>query len=251
MKGLNKAARKRAFILIASCVCIILCAVLLMNLEAPPGQTSSEAPIYKPVNASSPAPQPARSPEPVTPPLAAPATAQPEVAAPTPAPPPPPVPESALGPITTADLTTLAVKSLLIPVEGVAATQLRDSYIDGRSEGRVHEAIDIMAPKDTPVLAVTDGIVQKLYQSDKGGIMIFQMDPSGLYVYYYGHLSRYADGLAEGKQVRRGDVIGYVGDTGNAGAGNFHLHFGISKVSAPGKWSGGSPINPYPLFARK
>ena len=108
-----------------------------------------------------------------------------------------------------------------------------------------------MAPMDTPVLATDDGKVLKLYQSDRGGIMLYQSDPSGNYVYYYGHLSRYADGLFDGKQVKRGEVIGYVGDTGNAGAGNYHLHFGISKMRAPGKWSGGEPINPYPLLARK
>lgn len=108
-----------------------------------------------------------------------------------------------------------------------------------------------MAPQDTPVLASSDGTVAKLFQSDKGGITLYQLDQSGLYYLYYAHLSRYADGIYEGKPLKRGEVIGYVGDTGNAGAGNFHLHFGIQKPKAPGKWSGGFPINPYPLFIEK
>jgi murein DD-endopeptidase MepM/ murein hydrolase activator NlpD len=149
------------------------------------------------------------------------------------------------------DIEYLRTRSLLVPVAGVTISQLRDSFSDSRSEGRLHQALDIMASLDTPVLAVDDGRVMRLYQSDRGGIMIYQSDPSGNYVYYYGHLSRYADGMVDGKQVRRGEVIAYVGDTGNAGAGNYHLHFGISKMRSPGKWSHGEPINPYPLLARQ
>jgi peptidoglycan LD-endopeptidase LytH len=88
----------------------------------------------------------------------------------------------------------------------------------------------------------------KLHTSARGGIMLYQSDESGQMVYFYGHLSRYAEGVTEGKQIRKGDVIAYVGDTGNAGPGNYHLHFGIQKMTAPGKWSGGEPINPYPLL---
>jgi peptidoglycan LD-endopeptidase LytH len=143
------------------------------------------------------------------------------------------------------------MKNLLIPVVGVNANQLRDCFNDGRSEGRQHQALDIMASQGTPVLAVAEGTVAKLFQSDKGGITLYQLDSSGLYYFYYAHLLSYAEGITEGKLLKRGDVIGYVGDTGNAGAGNFHLHFAISKPSAPGKWSGGEPINPYPLLARK
>ena len=112
----------------------------------------------------------------------------------------------------------------------------------------MHEALDIMAPRDTPVLAASDGTVMKLRQSERGGTMLYQSDPSGEYVFFYGHLSRYADGVSEGTKLKRGDVIAYVGDTGNAGPGNFHLHFGISKIAAAGKWYGGEPINPYPLL---
>jgi murein DD-endopeptidase MepM/ murein hydrolase activator NlpD len=150
--------------------------------------------------------------------------------------------------VTDADLNYIAARHLLIPVAGVPASQLRDTSTQARSEGRQHDAIDIMAPQGTPVLATTDGLVLKLFQSDRGGVTLYELDPSGRYVYYYAHLMHYADGITEGKQLRRGDVIAYVGDTGNAGAGNFHLHFAISKLTSPHKWSGGDPINPYPLL---
>jgi len=153
--------------------------------------------------------------------------------------------------ITDDDLDYLAQRHLLIPVSGVVASQLRDNFNEGRSEGRAHFAIDIVAPGGTPVVAVAEGTVLKLFQSDKGGITLYELDPSGRYVYYYAHLMRYEDKIAEGQHLRRGDLIGYVGDTGNAGAGNYHLHFAISKITSPRKWSGGDPINPYPFFVGK
>ena len=153
--------------------------------------------------------------------------------------------------VTDVDLNYIATRNLLIPVSGVQASGLRDTFTQARSEGRQHDAIDIMAPQGTPVLATTDGLVLKLFQSDRGGITLYELDPSSRYVYYYAHLMRYADGITEGKQLRRGDVIAYVGDTGNAGAGNFHLHFAISKLTSPRKWSGGDPINPYPFLVRQ
>ena len=99
-------------------------------------------------------------------------------------------------------------------------------------------------------MAASDGKVVRLFQSIKGGTTLYELDPSGSFDYYYAHLMRYADGIVEGKEVKRGDVIAYVGDTGDAGPGNFHLHFAISKISSPKKWSGGEPINPYPFFTR-
>lgn len=152
--------------------------------------------------------------------------------------------------VTEADLDYLAARDLLIPVAQVIPRQLRDTFNQARSEGRRHDAIDIMAPQGTPVLAVTDGTVLKLFQSDRGGVTLYELDPSLRYVYYYAHLMSYADGIAEGRQLRRGEVIAYVGDTGNAGAGKYHLHFAISKLRSPREWSGGDPINPYPLLAR-
>lgn len=154
---------------------------------------------------------------------------------------------SGIGMVNESDIAYLRAKKLLIPVVGVSVEKLRDSFYDERSEGRIHRALDIMASAGTPVLASADGKV-KCHTSARGGIMMYVTDPSAPYVYYYGHLQRYADGIYDGKSVRRGEVIAYVGDTGNAGVGNFHLHFGISKVSVPGKWTGGEPINPYPLL---
>jgi murein DD-endopeptidase MepM/ murein hydrolase activator NlpD len=153
--------------------------------------------------------------------------------------------------VTDADLDYIAARNLLIPVASVTASQLHDTFNQARSEGRQHDAIDIVAPQGTPVLAATDGVVIKLFQSDRGGVTLYELDPSGRYVYYYAHLMGYAEGVADGRQLRRGDVIAYVGDTGNAGAGKFHLHFAISKVTSPHQWSGGDPINPYPLLVRK
>ncbi len=150
-----------------------------------------------------------------------------------------------------ADIVTLKLKNLLIPVQGMTTNQLRDTFYDGRSEGRQHQALDIMAAGGTPVLAAADGKVAKLFQSEKGGITLYQLDSSGLYYYYYAHLQSYADGVVEGKELKRGDVIAYVGDTGNAGAGNFHLHFAVSKPTTTGKWSRGEAINPYPLLVNR
>jgi peptidoglycan LD-endopeptidase LytH len=153
--------------------------------------------------------------------------------------------------ITGVDLDYLRRRALLIPVSGITAKQLHNTYDDARSQGRQHNAIDIIAPQGTPVVAVDDGVIIKLFQSDKGGITLYQLDPSEKYAYYYAHLSRYAEGIVEGKRLSRGEVLGFVGDTGNAGAGNFHLHFEVTKLTAPRKWYGGTPINPYPLLGGK
>jgi murein DD-endopeptidase MepM/ murein hydrolase activator NlpD len=153
--------------------------------------------------------------------------------------------------VTDADLDYIVARNLLIPVAGVTAGQLHDTFNQARSEGRQHDAIDIVASQGTPVLATTDGLVIKLFLSDRGGLTLYELDPSGRYVYYYAHLMRYADSIAAGKPLRRGDVIAYVGDTGNASAGNYHLHFAISKIASPRQWSGGDAINPYPLLVHK
>lgn len=163
----------------------------------------------------------------------------------------PPPAVAAENTVSEADLNYLATQNLLIPVAGVSASQLRDSFDQARGGARLHQALDIMAPQGTPVLATSDGIVLKLFESVNGGITLYQLDPSSRYAFYYAHLMRYADGIAEGKRLLRGDTLGYVGDTGNAGTGNFHLHFAISKLGSPRKWSGGEPINPYPLLVGK
>jgi len=137
---------------------------------------------------------------------------------------------------------------LIIPVQGVQPDQLQDTFMDARSEGRVHDAIDIPAPAGTPVLAAADGEVAKLFQSERGGMTIYQYSADQKLIYYYAHLQRYADGLAPGKFAHQGEVIAYVGDTGNAGAGNYHLHFSISVIPNPARYWEGTNINPYPLL---
>ena len=139
---------------------------------------------------------------------------------------------------------------LIIPVAGVQPNQLLDTFDDSRSEGRVHDAIDIMAPANTPVLAASDGKIVKLFQSDRGGTTIYQLSPDEKMIFYYAHLAGYADNLSEGSFVRQGDVIAYVGDTGNAGPGNYHLHFSIALVSDPKRYWEGTNINPYPMLRR-
>jgi len=138
--------------------------------------------------------------------------------------------------------------NLIIPVAGVRPDQLIDTFDDARSEGRVHDAIDIPAAAETPVLAAADGKILKLFNSERGGTTIYQLNTNGDLVFYYAHLSHYADGLAEGNTVKQGQVIAYVGDTGNAGAGNYHLHFSIAAVSDPKRYWEGTNINPYPLL---
>jgi murein DD-endopeptidase MepM/ murein hydrolase activator NlpD len=135
---------------------------------------------------------------------------------------------------------------LLIPVQGVRAEELRDTFTDARSEGRVHDAIDIMAPRNAPVVAAADGRVVKLFRSAKGGITLYQLAAADEHiVFYYAHLERYADGLTEGHVARRGETLAYVGDTGNASPGNTHLHFQIYRVADPKHFWTGDNINPY------
>lgn len=140
--------------------------------------------------------------------------------------------------------------ALIIPVAGVRAEQLLDTFDAARSEGRVHDAIDIPAPQDTPVLAAANGKIVKLFQSERGGITIYELSEDQRYFYYYAHLARYVDGLAEGQEVKQGSTIAFVGDTGNAGPGNYHLHFSISIASDPKRWWEGININPYPLLKK-
>lgn len=148
-----------------------------------------------------------------------------------------------------ADYRTLAAKRLTIPVSGVMSAHLTNTYGDDRAGGaRRHGALDIMAPRGTPVVATEDGRVEKLFTSDAGGLTIYQFDPSRTYSYYYAHLDRYADGLAEGQAVKRGQVIGYVGFTGNASPEGPHLHFAIFKLGPEKRWHEGVPLNPFPVL---
>jgi peptidoglycan LD-endopeptidase LytH len=146
------------------------------------------------------------------------------------------------------DLDDLRGRRLAVPVEGIDRKTLRDSFAEGRA-GRVHEAIDILAPRGTPVVAVEDGRIEKLFTSKQGGLTIYQFDPSRRYCYYYAHLDRYAAGLTQGQHVKRGQVIGYVGVSGNAPPQTPHLHFTIFKLAEDQRWWKGAPINPFPLWA--
>lgn len=138
---------------------------------------------------------------------------------------------------------------LVIPVAGIKASQLTDTYTDSRSGGRVHDAIDIMAPRGTQVIAADDGKVAKLFYSKQGGLTVYQFDPSEKFVYYYAHLDSYAPALVEGKQLHRGDPVGLVGFSGNASEAAPHLHFAISVLGPEKHWWQATAINPYPLLS--
>ena len=144
----------------------------------------------------------------------------------------------------------LARRDLEIPVGGVNVAALHDTFNDARAVGRRHDAIDIMAPRGTEVLAADDGTIAKLFTSKAGGLTIYQFDPTQTFSYYYAHLDRYAPGLDEHQAVRRGQVLGYVGSTGNASADAPHLHFAIARLDTDRSWWKGDPINPYPLLAK-
>lgn len=137
---------------------------------------------------------------------------------------------------------------LLIPVEGVAAADLRRDFDDPRGGGRVHEALDIRAARGTPVVAAADGTVRKLFTSRAGGLTIYQFDPAEELCYYYAHLDRYADGIREGMRVRRGEVIGYVGTSGNAPPDTPHLHFAVTRLLPTKEWWKGEAVDPFPLL---
>ena len=149
--------------------------------------------------------------------------------------------------IESADLDRLRGKRLLFPVEGMSGSELLDNYGEQRGD-HPHEALDILAPRGTRVLAVDDGIVKRLFTSVRGGLTVYQFDPSETYCYYYAHLDRYAEGLLEEARLRKGDLVGYVGTTGNAPAGTPHLHFTIFKLGPERRWWEGTPLNPYPLY---
>jgi len=141
----------------------------------------------------------------------------------------------------------LLAKHLTIPVAGIKAEELAPQFFDARGQ-RGHEALDIAAPRGEPVVAVEDGTIVKLFLSKPGGITVYQFDPTEKYAYYYAHLDRYAEGLTEGDEVKRGQVLGYVGSTGNANPLSPHLHFAIFLLGPEKKWWRGEALDPYPAF---
>ena len=151
-----------------------------------------------------------------------------------------PAPERASPPVVAATTGLIPTGHLRVPIDGVEIEALKGGFDEHRG-ARPHEAVDILAPRNTPVVAVESGAIAKLFVSNAGGITVYQFDPSGRLAYYYAHLEKYADGLHEGQAVAQGDVIGYVGTSGNANGTPPHLHFGIYLL-------GSRAINPYPLL---
>lgn len=197
-----------------------------------------------------------RAPAPSAPPDARPAaepSAPPDLRAPGVPMQPTPVPMDAPGgprpPLSSGveDLAFLKMRKLQLPVPTVDPKALRDDFSDART-GHSHEALDILAPRGTAVVAVDDGVVRKLFTSVRGGLTVYQFDPEGVYCYYYAHLDRYAPGLREGLTLKKGDRIGDVGTTGNAPPETPHLHFAIFKLGPEKQWWKGGALNPYPLW---
>jgi murein DD-endopeptidase MepM/ murein hydrolase activator NlpD len=143
----------------------------------------------------------------------------------------------------------LRARHLRLPIDGANIEALKGNFDDTRDAGsRGHEAVDMLAPRNTPIHAVESGRIAKLFGSKAGGTTIYQFDPSGRFCYYYAHLERYADALHDGQQVLKGDVIGYVGTTGNAPANTPHLHFAIYQLPENRHWWEGTPLDPYLVF---
>ena len=193
--------------------------------------------------------QPVRAAPPASASMGAPAAAPPQT--PAAAPQPPPAPARSQPPPTALPQPALQseVPDLVVPVQGANVSSIINTFDEPR-DGRRHEAVDIMAPRGTPVLAADDGAIVKLFTSQRGGLTIYQFDPSQTWCYYYAHLDRYADGIAEGMRVRKGQLLAYVGSTGDASAEAPHLHFGIDKLGPEKKWWKGTPVNPYPVLMR-
>jgi murein DD-endopeptidase MepM/ murein hydrolase activator NlpD len=191
---------------------------------APAASTAASAPSAPPTSAASSEPVP-------------PATASPM-----------PDPSRTDPPVLVSDLDRLRGRGLLPPLEGLNVRAIRDTFEEIHG-GHRHEAIDILAPRGTPVLAVDDGPVAKLFTSKPGGLTVYQFDAKSEYCYYYAHLDRYADGLREGAPLRRGETLGYVGTTGNAAADTPHLHFTIFRLGPEKRWWEGVAVNPFPLWA--
>ena len=167
-------------------------------------------------------------------------------------PPGPPVPSPGrpASPAGEADrmiLTNPAPPHLAMPLDGINPAALTDTFHEGRA-GHEHEALDILAPRGTPVKAVAEGNVAKLFTSKQGGLTVYQFDDSRTWCFYYAHLDRYAPGLKEGTLLRAGDVLGYVGSTGNAPPDTPHLHFAVFRLGPEKQWWKGTAINPLPLL---
>jgi murein DD-endopeptidase MepM/ murein hydrolase activator NlpD len=149
------------------------------------------------------------------------------------------------------DLAVLESRNLGLPLPNLKHADIGlDTFDEVRANGKPHEATDIMAPRGTPVLAIGDGTVTKLFYSRSGGNTVYEFDPLQTYCYYYAHLDRYASGTREGISVHKGDVLGYVGSTGDASPAAPHLHLAIFRLGPEKHWWEGTAINPYPLLMK-
>ena len=154
--------------------------------------------------------------------------------------------------ITDDDISYFREHTLMAPVDGVDPSRVPDSFNEPRSDGRIHRATDILAPRETPVVAAIAGKVMRLRQNAAGGITAYLIDDAGQYVYYYAHLSHYSDKITEGLDVPQGFVIGYVGTSGNAPPDTPHLHFQAMRIN-PGQhdWWNGTPVDVRPFMTLK
>lgn len=146
-----------------------------------------------------------------------------------------------------------AARELIIPVLNVRPAELSDTFTDSRGGGeRLHEAIDIMAPRGTSVIAAGPGTIEKLFRSDAGGNTLYVRSADGRTIHYYAHMEEYAEGLKEGQQLRRGQRLGTVGSSGNASAEAPHLHFAILQTTPDAAWwEPANAVNPFPLLSRR
>ncbi|CAA9317757.1 MAG: hypothetical protein AVDCRST_MAG11-1863, partial [uncultured Gemmatimonadaceae bacterium] len=173
--------------------------------------------------------------------------------APVPAPVARPAPAAPTAPdvasaVSAADLAYLAARALMVPVAGASPARVADTFNEPRAGGRVHRAVDVMAPRGTPVLAADSGRVLRMRSNALGGVTIYAADPGERFVYYYAHLDRYREGLAEGDSVVKGEVLGYVGTSGNAPPDTPHLHFQVMRIREARRWWDGIPVDPRPYF---
>ena len=146
-------------------------------------------------------------------------------------------------------ISDLRSHGLRLPIDDANIQAMKGGFEEGRDAGgRPHEAVDMLAPRNTPVRAVEDGAIAKLFTSKAGGTTIYQFDPSGRFCYYYAHLERYAPGLHDGQHVSQGEVIGFVGTTGNAPPNTPHLHFAVFELDGDRHWWKGRAIDPYLIF---
>ena len=147
-----------------------------------------------------------------------------------------------------ADVEYLRSRQIIVPVAGADMTHVEDSFNDSRDGERVHRAIDILAPRGTPILSADDGRIVRMTTSTLGGISMYTVDPEQRIVYYYAHMDRYNDAMTTGKTISKGDTLGFVGTTGNAPKDTPHLHFQVMRWPADGKYWNGEPINPFDLL---